>query len=502
MTALEPGIATPRWGFRGSFLQTRQPAFWLFAVLLLIGLDKFVGIQVGLAQMPNAYFTSWGLVLAYAVPVALIVYRLDLFEREPLGMLVAAVVWGGIIATGLAVYANDAWASVVGKVAPGIAVDWGAAIVAPPVEEILKLAGVIVLWLIVSEEFDGSLDGFVYGAMVGLGFTVVEDVMYFMSSVYTSAIDQTGPVFDSFFIRVIGGGLYGHVLFAGLTGMGFAYFVTSKAEFQRRLIGFAGCFAAAFAAHAFWDSPLLNDVLANGNEAPTSVQVLAWCTLKGLPFLVLLIVLVVVATRNEERTFRAVIAGEPDETLFPEAEVGALGSLWSRRSARVATGRRLGPAGARLAGALQSAQIEYARIRSTATSLDNVNLETQRSRITTIRAQLAALVAAPAAPRGAAWRAVPPSTPGAVAPAAAAGMLSGSASTPPTGPNWTPTHAVPAGGLPAWLAPDPSQPPVLGLAPGLEVAVDVHLHDWALVRAANGWRGWVDGRLLTELGAG
>jgi protease PrsW len=482
--------SAPRWGLGGSFVQLRQPAFWLFVVLLLVGLDKFTGIQLALADTPNAYFIAWGLVLLYAVPVAFVVYRLDLFEREPIGMLVAAVIWGGVIATSLAIYANDAWGSVVGKVAPTIALDWGAAIVAPPVEELLKLAGVVVLWSIVSDEFDGTLDGFVYGAMVGLGFTVVEDVMYFMSSVHASGIDQTGPVFDSFFIRVIGGGLYGHVLFAGLTGMGFAYLVTSKAALERRLVGFAGSFVAAYAAHSFWNSPLLNDVLANGGDPPTPLQTLAWCTLKGLPFLVLLVVLVVVATRSEERAFRALIADEPDDTLFPEAEVAALGSLWSRRSARVAAGRRLGPAGARLVGRLQSAQIDYGRVRSTAASLEAADLEAVRARITTIRSQLSAFANAPAGAAGYAtpagrWAVAP------AGPAAAAG---------PPGSPWTPTHVVPAGGMPAWLAPDPSQPPVLGLVPGLELAADGRLNDWALVRAANGWRGWVDGRLLLERG--
>jgi len=39
-----------------------------------------------------------GLHAAYAVPVALVIYRLDLFEREPKLMLAAALAWGGVIA--------------------------------------------------------------------------------------------------------------------------------------------------------------------------------------------------------------------------------------------------------------------------------------------------------------------------------------------------------------------------------------------------------------------
>jgi len=64
-------------------------------------------------------------------------------------MLAAALVWGGVIAVSLAGYANDAWLSVLGKVAPAdFTADWGAAVVAPVTEEILKLTGVVVLFLI------------------------------------------------------------------------------------------------------------------------------------------------------------------------------------------------------------------------------------------------------------------------------------------------------------------------------------------------------------------
>ena len=458
---------------RGTFLRPSQPAYWLFIILLFVGGDRSLGIQLTMVQLPSAFLMSWVLVLLYAIPVAFLVYHLDLFEREPIALVAAALIWGGVVATGLAVYANDAWSSVVGKVAPDVALDWGATIVAPPVEETLKLMGVVLLFLIVPEEFDGALDGFVYGAMVGLGFTVVEDTMYFLMPVLSSGVDQTGPVLDTFFIRVIGGGLYGHVLFAGLTGTGFAYFVTSRAVLSRRIAGFGGCFAAALAAHAFWDSPILNDVLANHGASPSQLQVILWSTLKGLPFLILLGVLVVMATRSEERSFRAIISGEPDGSLLPEPELRALGSLWTRRSARAEAGRRLGPAGARLMGELQSAQIDYAMVRSRSESAADPALEPLRQRIRCIRARMVPVLGASSAE----------ALPG--APAVSV-------------PDWSPTHRVPAGGVAVWAVPDPSQPPVASLPPGLELVVESRIDDWALVRAAGGWRGWIDGRLLVE----
>ena len=62
---------------------------------------------------------------------------------------------------------------------------------------------------------------------------------------------------------------------------------------------------------------------------------------------------------------------------------------------------------------------------------------------------------------------------------------------------WVPTHFVPPGGMSAWDYPDPSRPPRVVLNAGLGLVIDGIAGDWALVRAVNGWRGWVDGRRLT-----
>ncbi|MGD0019197.1 MAG: PrsW family intramembrane metalloprotease [Candidatus Limnocylindrales bacterium] len=429
-----PGQAAPapRWGIQASLIQPRQPAFWLFLALLGIGGYLFVDEQSLFSQLPTALTLSWGLVLLYAVPVFVIVYRLDLFEREPKLMIAAAVIWGGVIAVSLAGYANDAWLSVLGKVAPAdFTADWGAAVVAPVTEEILKLTGVVVLYLIASSEFDGVMDGFVYGAMVGLGFTVVEDVSYFIqAAVAFGGADQTGPVFDTFLIRVVGGGLYGHVLFAGLTGMGFAYFVTRRQDaFAKRLFVFVALVAAGAGAHFVWDSPWMASVLdvAPGATEPSTVQWVQYGALKGLPFFMLLVLMVLFATRSEEKNFRAIVAPEPDPEVITEAETKSLGSLWSRRAARSAAGRLRGPQGSRLTGQLQAAQIDYAMILSRTDSLTDPALEAQRLKIRGIRAQLAAVQfvpvpAGPAVPVGPAPVAAPVAAPAApvVTPAASA----------------------------------------------------------------------------------
>ncbi len=496
-----PGAGRPAWGVQTSLIQPRQPAFWLYVTLLAIDGYLFVGEQSLMSGHTMAWLLSWVLVLAYAAPVALIVYRLDLFEREPKLVLAAALIWGGVIATSMAGHANEAWLSILGKVAsPELAGQWGAAIVGPGVEETLKLAGVVTLFLIVPGEFDGLMDGFVYGAMVGLGFTVVEDVSYFITAVAAvpGTVDQSGPVFDTFLIRVVGGGLYGHVLFTGLTGLGFAYIATRRSAALSGRVWRGGlCIAAGVAAHAIWNSPLMEGILAtSGGVAPSTLQWLEYGVVKGMPFLLLLGLLVLLATRSEEKTFRSIVVGEPDPWLITEPEMASLRSLWARRAGRAAAGQARGPAGSRALGRLQAAQIEYAMIRSRTGSPMDPALEAQRQAIRAIRSELAALphVSRPVgAPAPVTWQPVvgPLLVPLPVAePAPTAEPV------PVPAQAGAPTYLVPAGGVFAWDAPDPTRQPIAVLPEHTELVVLARAGEWARVGAAGGSTWWVDGRLL------
>lgn len=61
---------------------------------------------------------------------------------------------------------------------------------------------------------------------------------------------------------------------------------------------------------------------------------------------------------------------------------------------------------------------------------------------------------------------------------------------------FSPTHAVPTGGLLAWDQPDPEAPAAATLPPGSGMQVLNTWGDWAQVRVENGWQGWVDARML------
>ena len=92
------------------FVQPRQPAFWLFVVLVaLTGVVALAEQNLYRNISPAGWALSWFLLLLYGAPVFLLVYLLDLYEREPAPLLVASFVWGAVAATALSAIGNAGW---------------------------------------------------------------------------------------------------------------------------------------------------------------------------------------------------------------------------------------------------------------------------------------------------------------------------------------------------------------------------------------------------------
>ena len=208
-----------------SVFQFHQPAFWVFVAFLVYGMVRMVGALVQLSAISRSgWALSWLLLALYAAPLFLLIYYLDLYEREPLSVAFAAFLWGAFAATALALDAGG-WDQVLAQVAgPEFAARWAPALTAPVVEEFLKGAGIVLLYLIVRDEIDDVMDGFVYGALCGLGFAVVEDVLYFMAAFGGTP----AGVLQGFYVRVLSSGLYGHVLYSGLVGMAIGLVVSRR----------------------------------------------------------------------------------------------------------------------------------------------------------------------------------------------------------------------------------------------------------------------------------
>jgi RsiW-degrading membrane proteinase PrsW (M82 family) len=526
MTA-QPGTfgegVPPRWGFQTSFWQRRQPAFWLFVATIILTGFVALGQQLEMIQVaPEAWFVTLILLLPYAIPVVLVIYLLDLYEREPISILAAALLWGGIAATTLSIYTNTPLGELIFKITadPAFTSDWSAALTAPFVEEGFKAIGVILLVSIARAEMDDMLDGFVWGAMVGLGFLLVEDVFYFVRAFVESG-GSYGGLFQIFLIRIVGAGPYSHFLYTGLIGMGVAYYATrgDVARDRRILVG-VGLAAAGVGAHFFWNSPLLGEILGDGS-------VFAWAayvTAKGLPMLIGLLLVIRLARRRERRWFQRFTAAQVDDGTISPDEVRELAGLRARWRARREAARLKGSAGRRIKGQIQRQQINLAMVASRVGSSDHPDVVKQRDLVRALKIQYGAL---PGAMAGAMAGAPPfvQSTPvgqpyvqPAPAPVAQPYVQPASAAPaaapvvqpvaqpyvqpvappppPPPPPAWFPTHWVPDGGMTAWAAPDPTRAPMVALGGRLELVIVEIAGDWARVVAVNGWTGWVDGRRL------
>ena len=512
----DPG-ASPRWGYQTSFWQRRRPAFWLFVITLVItGLDFLAQQMDMISAVPGAWFTTIILLLPYAIPVVAIIYFLDLYEREPISILVAALLWGGIAATTLSMYTNTPLSELIFKFSGDAAFtgSWSAALTAPFVEEGFKALGIILLVSIARAELDDVLDGFIWGAMVGIGFLLVEDVFYFVR-----AFAETGSfdsLFGMFMIRILGAGPYSHFLYTGLAGMGIAYYVTRTDQtWGRRLAIGVGLAAAGVGAHFFWNSPLLVELLGDGG-------IFGWflfVTVKGLPMLIGLILVIRLARQRERKWFRAFSQGFFDDGAITEAELADLGGLRSRRGARKAAGRAKGPAAAKLRGQIQRQQINLAMVMSRHGDESHPEVARQQQLVLGLKGQYEALGMAPVVAAVPAWtqpvqpaptaqpvqpipipQPIPQPVSAQPTPVAWAQPAPAPAPAPAPPPVWAATHLAPAEGLPAWAAPDPSQSPIVTLAGRLELVIAERAGDWARVVAINGWTGWVDARRLVPRG--
>ena len=122
--------------------------------------------------------------LACIVPTLIyvgIIYWADSYEKEPIWLLSAVFLWGAVPAIALSIvlgtFVEGVFEVVFGRNWQSLTT---AVLTAPVIEETVKgvaLAGILA-WR--RHDIDTLLDGIIYGAMVGMGFAMVENSFYFM----------------------------------------------------------------------------------------------------------------------------------------------------------------------------------------------------------------------------------------------------------------------------------------------------------------------------------
>ena len=255
----------------------------VLAVLLVLAALIICAAVGGLGSAATGVFLkalAWSSLLAI-VPVAILRF-LDRREPEYGWLFAAAFLWGGLIATSLALPFNTALLVVVAQwleqnaaltemLGPEAALMIGAPLAAPIVEETTKGIGIVLLFWLMRSEFDNVRDGFIYGALVGVGFNWFESALYVQQNF---AQFGAAPYGFQLGARYAWLGMAGHAMFSGLFGASLGLARATSRRWLRWLAPPVG-FLLAVLAHAWNNSLPLFIALASsraGEAAPTEIE--------------------------------------------------------------------------------------------------------------------------------------------------------------------------------------------------------------------------------------
>ena len=217
----------------------RSALTWVTMIVLGLG-GLVIAVLIFLLGGPAGALIAT-LLAAVSFPLLIFIcFWLDRYEPEPASYRLAALGWGAVAAVMLSFIAE----SILFRL-PGTTEFVAAALGAPVVEELAKGLFLVAVVIFRRSEIDGVLDGIVYGALVGIGFAFVEDVVYYLQSL------QAGQLGITFFLRGIMGP-FAHPLFTAAAGIGIGIAVSTRRPGVRVMAPILG-FAAAILMHAIWN---------------------------------------------------------------------------------------------------------------------------------------------------------------------------------------------------------------------------------------------------------
>lgn len=146
-----------------------------------------------------------------------IAWWLDRYEKEPFWLMGLAFIWGAIPAIIMAMIAEIGLVIPLALLSPDTDLTFASTVlIAPPVEELIKAFPLVLMFVVFRREFDGLMDGLLYGALVGFGFAMTENFLYFLSAYQSGGF---GSLFLTIFLRTIVFGMM-HALWTSMLGLG------------------------------------------------------------------------------------------------------------------------------------------------------------------------------------------------------------------------------------------------------------------------------------------
>jgi RsiW-degrading membrane proteinase PrsW (M82 family) len=289
-------------------------------------------------------------ILAAAVPTicyVLVLWWFDRYEKEPRRLLLVAFVWGAVPAIILAVIAETVLGQPFTTLSEASAELMSSSVLAPVVEELTKGLAVLLLFLFFRSEFDGVLDGIIYGATIGFGFAMTENVFYFASAIEESGVEGlTMLVLMRSFVFGMN-----HALFTSVFGMALGYARAAKRGLKRWIAPPVGLLGAMFlhGVHNLFAS--LTGVVC------FSLLVSVFSDWAGV---VVILVVIFLAARQEKGWIVAHLKGEVASGQLTQDEYDMISSYRRRLAARWRARSHSGLAEARRLGKLAELATELA----------------------------------------------------------------------------------------------------------------------------------------------
>jgi RsiW-degrading membrane proteinase PrsW (M82 family) len=316
----------------------------------------------GAAMSPQALILA---TIASVLPVPMyagFILWLDRHEKEPATALLVAFFWGAIVAVAFAAIFNQVGAMIIyqalGEVAASVLT---LSVVAPVVEETAKGMALLLLFFWMRHEFNNVVDGIAYGALIGLGFAMSENVLYLGRGYVQGGI---GALTMLFVMRVVMVGFM-HSLWTGCTGAALGAAREIRPGLWRFVVPVAG-YLSAIALHLLWNSSNIIVMVAahaaglQPNPITMILVMIPIIILLLLPGVVVLIALAAAGWKREIRIINEQLGQEASQgvTVTP-AELQVL-TNWRERSRRLKAARRTGRGALVALRQLYELQVDFA----------------------------------------------------------------------------------------------------------------------------------------------
>lgn len=314
-------------------------AFGLFGCLLACT------ILILIVEVPDP--VGLGLsIFAAVVPAifySLLVLYLDRNEKEPWYFLLGAFTWGAVVAVVFSYFFNSLTGLAVTIAYGADAGEFVAVVIAAPFfEEIFKGSALLVLLLLFRSHFDNVLDGIIYGALVGLGFAMTENIIYFGRAYFEMGVVGIGLLFV---LRVVIGG-FGHALYTATFGASLGWARSRYGVGAARWIVPVAGLGMAMLQHALWNGTAWAVSQFTSEEdflLALAVIVIVEPMLFILPGLIAIVAIAVITSRRELIIIRHELREEVERGVITPTEYYQISDGRARRHASMNALRMGGP---------------------------------------------------------------------------------------------------------------------------------------------------------------